>query len=153
MRVLLDINVLLDVYLNRAEFVADSVEVLRAHREARLDVLLSAVSLPTIFYVVRRHAGIDRARLAVAESLVSFEIVPVGRSTLETARTFPGPDFEDNLQVACAVEGAFGCHRYTKPLRLRRQSRTRTPSRPDPRSNPRAVSCRLGGQGSVDLPF
>ncbi len=104
MRVLLDINVLLDVYLNRAEFVADSVEVLRAHREARLDVLLSAVSLPTIFYVARRHAGIDRARLAVAESLVSFEIVPVGRSTLETARTFPGPDFEDNLQVACAVE-------------------------------------------------
>ena len=75
-----------------------------AHREARLDVLLSAVSLPTIFYVARRHAGIDRARLAVAESLVSFEIVPVGRSTLETARTFPGPDFEDNLQVACAVE-------------------------------------------------
>ncbi len=30
--------------------------------------------------------------------------LPVDRTTLEMATTFPGSDFEDNLQIACAVE-------------------------------------------------
>ncbi len=104
MRVLLDINVVLDVYLNRAEFLADSAAVLQANHEGRLLGCLSAASLPTIFYVVQRQAGIDRARRAVAESLESFDFVSVDRSTLELAQTLPGPDFEDNLQIACAIQ-------------------------------------------------
>ncbi|HJT34911.1 MAG TPA: hypothetical protein VJ783_22985 [Pirellulales bacterium] len=36
--------------------------------------------------------------------LATFPIVGVQKSTLELARTFQGTDFEDNLQLACAVQ-------------------------------------------------
>ena len=34
----------------------------------------------------------------------SLAILSVDRTTLEMATTFPGSDFEDNLQIACAME-------------------------------------------------
>jgi predicted nucleic acid-binding protein len=104
MRVLLDINVLLDVFLKRDEFLSDSAAILLANRENRLVGHLSAASLPTV-YIVRRNGGRERARTAVIDCLSSFTILPVGRSTAELACTLQGPDFEDNLQVAAAVEG------------------------------------------------
>ena len=103
-KVLLDLNVLLDVFLYRAEFLAESAAVLQANYEGRLNGCVSAASLGTVFYVVRRNAGYDRAKVVVSECLDSFTIIPIARSTLELALTFPGRDYEDNLQIACAVE-------------------------------------------------
>jgi hypothetical protein len=57
------------------------------------------------FYVVRRNADLATAHSVVAECLASFQIVPVERATLELAQTMTGSDFEDNLQIACAVLG------------------------------------------------
>ncbi len=71
--------------------------------EERSSAISPPPPLPTIFYIVRRNADLARARRVVSECLDSFEILPVDRSTLELARTLTGPDFEDNLQIACAV--------------------------------------------------
>ena len=104
MNVLLDINIVLDVFLNRDEFLPNSAAVLFANHEKRLHAHLSAATLPTVYYITRRIAGHERAIAAVIECLNSFTIVPVGRSTAELACTFEGRDFEDNLQMAAAVE-------------------------------------------------
>jgi predicted nucleic acid-binding protein len=105
MNVLLDINIVLDVFLKRDEFLPESAAIFFANHENRLIGHLSAASLPTIFYIVRRNAGHERAKVVVIECLESFTILPVGRSTVELACTLQGRDFEDNLQVAAAVEG------------------------------------------------
>ncbi len=106
MNVLVDINVLLDVFLNRAAWLADSAAVVQANHDGRITIHLSAITLPTIFYVVRRQAGIPQAQTVVDECLASFRIVPVSSTTLTLARTWPGNDYEDNVQIACAVEAA-----------------------------------------------
>ena len=36
--------------------------------------------------------------------MTTLEIIPVLRTTLELARTLAGSDYEDNLQLACALE-------------------------------------------------
>lgn len=100
---LFDINIALDVFLARETWLAESAAVLAANQRGEVVGHLSAASLPTIFYVVRRNADLARAHRVVSECLDSFEIVPVDRPTLELARTLTGSDFEDNLQVACAV--------------------------------------------------
>ena len=105
MNALLDINVVLDVFLNREEFLPDSAAVFLANHEKRLVGHLSAATLPTVYYIVRRNADRERARTVVVECLNSFAVVAVGRSTAELACTFDGRDFEDNLQLAAAVEG------------------------------------------------
>jgi predicted nucleic acid-binding protein len=100
--VLLDINVVLDVFLARDPWLADSSAAVQAGLDGKLTLHLSAASLPTIFYLVRRNADLARALAVVKECLRTFAVVPVDRRTLELAATLPGSDFEDNLQIACA---------------------------------------------------
>ena len=108
MRILLDINVVLDVFLNRPQFVAEAAAVFRANHEGRVVAHLSAASLPTIFYIVRRNAGLEQARSVLRECVATFEIVSVGRTTVDLACTLPGSDFEDNLQIAAGMEANVG---------------------------------------------
>jgi predicted nucleic acid-binding protein len=102
--VLLDINVVLDVFLARNPWLADSAAVVQAGLDGEITAYLSAASLPTIFYLVRQNANLAKAHAVVKECLDSFSIISVDRSALELATTFPGSDFEDNLQIACAME-------------------------------------------------
>jgi predicted nucleic acid-binding protein len=103
MKVLLDINVVLDLLLNRVPWATDAAAIWDAHRNGQLQAFLAAFSLPTIFYVVRRQANLAAAHAAVGACLTTLEIVPVDRAALETTQTLPGSDFEDNLQIACAI--------------------------------------------------
>jgi hypothetical protein len=101
--VLLDLNIVLDVFLARSSWLADSAAVVKANHEGKIEAFLSAASVPTIFYLVRRNADLAKAKTVVAECLASFQIVPVDRATLQLAHSLSGSDFEDNLQVASAA--------------------------------------------------
>jgi len=102
MRVLLDTNVVLDVLLNRAPWAAEASALWEAHDAGRLQGYVTATTLTNIFYIARRAAGLEKAQAAVRLCLQTFELCPVDRVTLERAAQFSGPDFEDNLQIACA---------------------------------------------------
>jgi predicted nucleic acid-binding protein len=104
MNVLLDINVVLDVLLARQPWFADSSQVWDAHRNGQITAAVAAFAVPTVFYVLRRHADLSHAHDAVRICLATLEIVPVLRTTLELARSLAGSDYEDNLQLACAIE-------------------------------------------------
>lgn len=56
------------------------------------------------FYIVRRQAGLAAARAAVQACLNTLDIAPVDQITLLAAQAMAGPDFEDGLQTACAVQ-------------------------------------------------
>lgn len=109
MNVLLDLNVVLDVLLVRQPWFADAERVWDAHRNGQITAAIAAFSVPTIFYVVRRQTDLNHAHDAVRICLTALEIVPVQRTTLELARTLSGNDFEDNLQLACAMESQKDC--------------------------------------------
>jgi predicted nucleic acid-binding protein len=102
MKVLLDLNVLLDVVLAREPFASDSMAVFRACADGRAVGYVSAISIPTLFYIGRRTVGTDLAFLAIDRCLRSFEICPVDRAILQAARALSGSDFEDDIQAACA---------------------------------------------------
>lgn len=104
MKILLDVNVVLDVLLNRSPWAAEAAAVWDAHRDGRISAHLAAFSVPTIFYIVRRQNDLAKAHESVRLCLETLETAPVTRSTLELARAQPLPDFEDNLQIACAIE-------------------------------------------------
>ena len=48
-------------------------------------------------------AGPRKAKQALRTCLKAFEICAVDRQALEHAEQLPGNDFEDNLQIACAI--------------------------------------------------
>src|SRR5437870_3734154 len=104
MRVLFDLNVVFDFLLVRVPWHAEAAALWDANRDGRITVHVAAFSIPTIFYVMRKQKDLARARQAVDDCLAALTIVPVDRPRLESARVLPGSDFEDNLQIACAIE-------------------------------------------------
>src|SRR5581483_7435447 len=103
MKVLLDLNVILDVVLNRQPWVTEAAAVWNAHHRGAIDGSLAATEISNLYYIVRRLAGEATARAAVRTCLATFEVVPVDGQVLREADQQSGPDFEDNICVACAV--------------------------------------------------
>ena len=103
MRVLIDVNVALDVILEHQPWLEDSKGVWDACHETRVVGHLIATSVTNIFHVSRRLIGTEKARAGVRMCLATLEIVPVGRHELEQADTMAGNDLEDNVSLACAL--------------------------------------------------
>jgi predicted nucleic acid-binding protein len=105
MRILLDTNVILDVLINREPWVTDAAQIWRMCSDGRLNGCVCASSITDIFYIARRLTDPTRARAAVQLCLATFMICPVDRDTLAMADGMMGDDFEDSLQIACAIVG------------------------------------------------
>ena len=105
-RPLIDTNVVLDWLLDRKPW-ADEAKPLWDARDAGLIVCyLPASVLTDIFYIVRRSAGISGAFSALDRVFGAFGLFAVDAPLLQQARALPGNDFEDNVQIAWAVNAS-----------------------------------------------
>jgi predicted nucleic acid-binding protein len=103
MRVLLDANVVLDVLLERQPFVTDAKRLWQASDDGLFDGCVATFTVPIVHYVCQKHAGPEAAARAVDMCLEAFETAALYRECILAARRMPGGDFEDNLQIACAI--------------------------------------------------
>ncbi|BAZ27898.1 hypothetical protein NIES4074_03260 [Cylindrospermum sp. NIES-4074] len=103
MKVLVDTNIILDIFLGREPFVEDARVLLEAIQQGRIKGYVTATTLTNIFYIVRRQTkSIETAREAVLMTLTLMEVCNVDRSALEAAFASNLRDFEDAVQLACA---------------------------------------------------
>lgn len=64
----------------------------------------TATTLIDIFYIARRHTqSTERARQAVEITLAAMEICSVAQSALDLALASATSDFEDAVQISCAL--------------------------------------------------
>ena len=103
MRILVDTNIVLDVLLNREPFVHDSRRIWDAADDGVFDACVASFTLPTIHYICERQAGSTAAGAAVDTCVEAFEVCALYRECILAARRMGGVDFEDNLQIACAL--------------------------------------------------
>jgi predicted nucleic acid-binding protein len=106
-RILLDINVVLDVLLDRKPHAGASVRVWSAVEMGKVEGLLAAHEITTIFYLVGRERGVAAARRATAAILQVFRVASVDGEVIRRALELAWPDFEDAV-AAMAAESA-GC--------------------------------------------
>src|SRR5438876_595955 len=93
-RVLFDLNVILDVLQRREPFYAMSARVLACAETGRVEGLVAAHSLTTLFYLVSRDLSADQARVALSELLRFLSVAAVDGPVIEQALGLPYPDFE-----------------------------------------------------------
>ena len=103
MKILLDTNVVLDVLLRRETWLADAERLWEAAEQGHVHAHVCASSITDIFYICRKLVGVEAARGIVRACLDRLEIVGVTRDLLDSAFALGHPDFEDDLQVVCAV--------------------------------------------------
>jgi predicted nucleic acid-binding protein len=101
-RLLLDINVVLDVALNRAPFVQDSALLLNAVDQGRAEGFVAAHTITTAFYVTAKIQGVQVATAAISRLLEIVDVVPADRADLLRALSLGWRDFEDAVQAVSA---------------------------------------------------
>lgn len=106
-RLLVDLDVILDVLLDRHPHVEAAARVWAAIEAKQVAGLVPSHAMTTIHYLVGREKGPREARRVVERLLGVFQVVPVGEQVLREALALPFTDFEDAVCAACAASA--GC--------------------------------------------
>jgi predicted nucleic acid-binding protein len=102
MKVMLDLNVLLDVIQKRQAHFRASAELLDRVARGAVQGCTAAHAVTTIHYIVAKHAGSVQADAAVDWLLAWTAVLPAGREHFLRARALALPDFEDAVVAALA---------------------------------------------------
>jgi predicted nucleic acid-binding protein len=101
-KVLFDMNVVLDVLLDRRPYVEASAAAWAAIETGGSEGRLAAHALTTIHYLVRKETGDVKARRIVSAILNVFGIAPIDGAVVQEALQLHLPDFEDAVTAAAA---------------------------------------------------
>ena len=103
MRVLLDTNIILDHLLERAPFAEDATALFNIIKAGQIEGYITATTVTDIFYFARKYKGVEGAKQNIADLLSLMHICQVDRLILESALALELNDFEDAVQIACAI--------------------------------------------------
>jgi predicted nucleic acid-binding protein len=106
-RILLDVNVVLDVLLDREPHAESAADVWSAVEEGRAEGCLSAHAVTTIHYLNTQSVGSRQGRETTAAILSVFDVAAVDAAVLAAALTLGFKDFEDAVTTAAAQRA--GC--------------------------------------------
>ena len=106
-KLLLDINVVLDILLDRKPHAAVSGAVWAKIENGEVNGFLPAHGVTTIYYLLERDRGAQVARQALEGIVQVLEVAPVDGAVIRSALTLSWPDFEDAVCAAAAL--AKGC--------------------------------------------
>jgi predicted nucleic acid-binding protein len=101
-RLLLDLNVFLDVILDRQPDADVSAALWAAIEQGRGQGLVPAHGVTTIFYILEKAHGAAFARQGVEGLIGVFGVAPVNEEVVKRALTLSWPDFEDAVCAAAA---------------------------------------------------
>lgn len=102
MKLLLDINVLLDVLLDRAPWSDAASRLLSAVESTRAEGYVAAHTLPTIYYVMAQSRDRSVATAAVSDLLRILDVAPLTKADYQEALALSISDIEDAIQAAAA---------------------------------------------------
>jgi predicted nucleic acid-binding protein len=100
--VLFDVNVVLDVLLDRKPHVEASAAAFAAVETGAAKGLLAAHAVTTIHYLIRREMAPARAKVIISAILRVFGIAAVDATVIREALELPCRDFEDAVTAAAA---------------------------------------------------
>lgn len=103
MKLLIDINVVLDVVLEREPWARDAALLLATVDMRRAEGYVAGHTVTTVHYLVARARGRQAAASAVSDLLRIVEVVPLGGADFQQALAMGLDDFEDAVQVAAGL--------------------------------------------------
>ena len=122
MVLLIDTNVILDVLINRPEFVKDSSMIWKLCETEQARGYISTLTYANMMYVMRKQMTPDQIAEIFRKLSLIFEFADFSPAVLERAVTMKWKDFEDVVQSATA-EAIHADYIITRNLKDFTQSR------------------------------
>jgi predicted nucleic acid-binding protein len=101
-RVLFDINVILDVLLDRKPYADASAAAWAAIEIGIAEGLLAAHAVTTIHYLVRKELGATKAKRIMSAMLRIFGVAAIDGAVIQEALQLSFSDFEDAVTATAA---------------------------------------------------
>lgn len=103
MKVLFDINIILDNLADRTPYAEDASELFALVENRKIEGWISAVAFPTLFYLLRKDLGNTATKKTLSKLCYLFEIAPVNHMVIEKALILNFKDFENAVlhEAAC----------------------------------------------------
>ncbi|MGD8625717.1 MAG: PIN domain-containing protein [Anaerolineae bacterium] len=103
LRVLIDLDIVLDVLQRRQPFYDMSARVLAAVETGQIEGWIAAHSITTLFHLYNKYQSAGQARIKIGELLSILPVAAVDQMVIEQALNLPFRDFEDAVQMMAAV--------------------------------------------------
>lgn len=103
-RVLADVNVCLDVLMDRKPFVEYSGRIFEEAEKGNVILVISGLSFDTLFYVMRPSLGAKKVTELLRLLFTHIEVGTIDNKVVKQAIDAGWTDLEDSLQYYCAVE-------------------------------------------------
>lgn len=103
MAVLIDSNILLDIFLNRMEFLENSRKVFDLCKNKIVSGKFAAHTITNLFYILRKNYTDEQRRNLLLSLFEIFDVISIDKNRLVAALENSNfKDFEDYLQDECA---------------------------------------------------
>lgn len=110
MKVFYDSNVVLDVLLNRTDFISDSLTALKLSENRIVKGYISVVSITDIFYLVKKNLKDTDAAIEKLKTLLKIVSVAKADEKIAKKAIVSGwKDFEDSVQYSVAKKANCKC--------------------------------------------
>jgi predicted nucleic acid-binding protein len=103
-KVMIDLNVILDVLQKRDPFYETSAALLAAIETGRIQGHIAAPDVTTLFYLIQKGKSSSEARATITNLRQFLKIGPVDRTTIDQALKLNYHGFEDAFQMMSAVQ-------------------------------------------------
>ncbi|MDP2776176.1 MAG: PIN domain-containing protein [Anaerolineales bacterium] len=103
-KVLFDLNIILDVLQEREPFYEMSAQLLAYAETGKIQGFISSHSLTTLYYLIQKGKSTAYAKVTITNLLQILKVASVDQSTIEQALSLPYKDFEDAVQMMAAVQ-------------------------------------------------
>ena len=102
MILLSDANILLDVLMNRQDFVKDSSMIWKLCETNQAKGYISALTIANLMYIMRKQLDPETIEKLLVQLKFIFDFTDFGVSDLQRAAEMKWTDFEDAVQSATA---------------------------------------------------
>jgi predicted nucleic acid-binding protein len=103
-KLLLDINVVLDVLLAREPWGRDASRLFAMMPSGRVEAYVAGHAVTTAHYIMGRAVERSTALTALADLLRIVDVVPVSKTDFIEAMALEFRDIEDAVQAVCALK-------------------------------------------------
>jgi predicted nucleic acid-binding protein len=101
-KILVDVNVFIDVITKRANWQGSLRVLSLARRSSEVEGWTSALTVPLLYFFRLRVTTEQQARVDAQAAVKGFTLVPLTPDIIDKAMASPLPDFEDNIQLISA---------------------------------------------------
>ncbi|MBI4691629.1 MAG: PIN domain-containing protein [Nitrospirae bacterium] len=99
-----DLNFLLDIFLKREPFYHSSAHLFGKIENREVKGYLCALSFPTLFYLLSKELGREKAMKTLEKIRLVFKVAEVDERIIDLSLASDFKDFEDAVQYYSAVQ-------------------------------------------------